>query len=65
MILIIIVFRQKPKNKVKVNLFYKCQILIIIFGVFTFVIQFVNINFFNIKIKEQLDIKKYKFYYLN
>jgi amino acid permease len=44
---------KKPKNKCKENLFYVSQILIMIFGVFTFIIQFVNINFFNIKIKKQ------------
>ena len=42
---------KKPKNKIKEILFYTSQILIMIFGVFTFFIQFVNINFFNIKIK--------------
>ena len=44
---------KKPKNKIKEIIFYTTQILIMIFGVFTFIIQFVNINFFNITIKDK------------
>ena len=44
---------KKPKNQIKEIIFYTTQILIMIFGVFTFIIQFVNINFFNITIKDK------------
>ena len=44
---------QKPRNKVKDFFFYLGQGLLICFGFFTLLIQFVQINMFGITIKEQ------------
>lgn len=44
---------EKPPSKTKDNLFYISQILLIIFGLFTLILQFKSINFFNIHLTKQ------------
>jgi hypothetical protein len=46
------IYSKKEPSKVKDNLFYTSQILLIGFGVFTLVIQFVPINFFYVHISK-------------
>lgn len=42
----------KPKNQMIMNLFYVLNCLLVLFGFFTFIIQFIPINFFGIILKE-------------
>lgn len=42
---------EKKPNKFKDNLFYISQVFLIIFGMFTLVLQFYQINFFKVQLK--------------
>lgn len=44
---------EKPPSAFKDNFFYFSQIVLILFGVFTLILQFVPINFFGIKLDSQ------------
>jgi hypothetical protein len=42
---------EKKPNKLKDNFFYFTQYILILFGVFTLILQFYQINFFNVELK--------------
>jgi len=44
---------EKPPSDIKDKLFYISQVLLIIFGLFTLVLQFIPINFFNVVLLDQ------------
>jgi hypothetical protein len=46
------IISQKEPSNIKDNLFYLSQALLMIFGIFIMVIQFVPINFFNIHLRK-------------
>lgn len=43
---------EKKPSALKDNLFYVSQVLLIIFGLFTLILQFVPINFFNVHLAD-------------
>ncbi len=45
-------FSKKPESKVKLYLFYTSQVVLVLFGLFTVVIQFTTINFFDVNFSE-------------
>ncbi len=45
---------EKTPSKTKDNLFYLSQILLIIFGLFTLILQFKSVNFFNVVLEKKI-----------